>query len=41
MASNVLSFPDRLTGRRVSLALVADGKLQSRQQLYALIMRPL
>jgi hypothetical protein len=36
-----LSFPDRLTGRSVSLALVADGKLQSRQQLYAHIMRPL
>ena len=36
-----LSFPDRLTGRRVSLALVADGKLQSRQQLRAQIMRPL
>ena len=41
MSSNVLSFPDRLTGRRVSLALVADGKLQSLQQLYAQIMRPL
>ncbi len=36
-----LSFSDRLTGRRVSLALVAHGKLQSRQQLYAHIMRPL
>ena len=36
---NALSFLDRLTGRRVSLALVADGKLQSRQQLYAHIMR--
>ena len=36
-----LSFRDCLTGRRVSLALVADGKLQSRQQLYAQIMRPL
>jgi len=36
-----ISFPDRLTGRRVSLDLVADGKLQSRQQLYAHIMRPL
>jgi hypothetical protein len=41
MPSKVLSFPDRLTGRRMSLALVADGKLQSRQQLYAHIMRPL
>ena len=39
--SNALEFPDRLTGRRVSLDLVADGKLQSRQQLYAHIMRPL
>jgi hypothetical protein len=36
-----LAFTDRLTGRRVSLALVADGKLQSRQQLCAQIMRPL
>ena len=36
-----LSFPDRLTGRRVSLDLVADGKLQSCQQLRAQIMRPL
>ena len=41
LPKKVLSFPDRLTGRRVSLALVADGKLQSRQQLYADIMRPL
>ena len=41
MSSAPLSFPDCLTGRRVSLALVADGKLQSRQQLYAHIMRPL
>jgi hypothetical protein len=41
MSSAPLSFPDRLTGRRVSLALVADGELQSRQQLYAHIMRPL
>ena len=40
-SSNVLLFPDHLTGRRVSLDLVADGKLQSRQQLYAHIMRPL
>ncbi len=35
-SSYVLSFRDCLTGRRVSLAL-----LQSRQQLYAHIMRPL
>ena len=41
LSKNPLSFPDRLTGRRESLALVADGKLQSRQQLYAHIMRPL
>jgi hypothetical protein len=41
LPKNPLSFPDRLTGRRVSLALVADGNLQSRQQLYAHIMRPL
>ena len=41
MPSNVLSFPDRLTGRRVSLALVADGKLQSCKHLYAQIMHPL
>ncbi len=40
-SSNVLLFPDRLTGRRVSLALVADGKLQSPAQLRAQIMRPL
>jgi hypothetical protein len=33
--SNVLSFPDRLANRRMSLALVADGKLQSPKQLYA------
>jgi hypothetical protein len=30
-----------VTGRRVSLALVADGKLQSREQLYAQIMHPI
>ena len=41
LPKKALSFPDRLTGRRVSLDLVADGKLQSRQQLYAHIMRPL
>ncbi len=41
MSSNALAFTDCLTGRRVSLDLVADGKLQSRQQLYAHIMRPL
>ncbi len=37
-----LSFPDRLTGRRVSLVIVfADGKLQTPAQLRAQIMRPL
>jgi hypothetical protein len=41
MLPNVLSFPDRLTGRCVLLALVADGKLQSPAHLYAHIMRPL
>ncbi len=41
MSSAPLSFPDCLTGRSVSLALIADGNLQSRQQLYAHIMLPL
>jgi hypothetical protein len=41
MLSNVLLFTDHLTGRRVSLALVADGKLQSPAQLRAQIKRPL
>jgi hypothetical protein len=41
MSSKVLSFPDQLTGRRVLLALVADGKLESPAQLRAQIMRPL
>jgi hypothetical protein len=39
-----LSFPDRLTGRRVPLSLVivfADGELQTPAQLRAQIMRPL
>ena len=36
-----LSFLDRLTGRLVSLDLVADGKFQSPAQLYAHTMRPL
>ncbi len=40
-SSNLLSFPDHLTGRRVSLALVADGKLQSIEQLYAQITHPI
>ena len=35
MSSNLLSFPDRFTGRRVSLALVANGKLLSPVQLRA------
>jgi hypothetical protein len=43
LPSNALEFPDRLTGRRrlVTLALVADGKLQSPAQLRAQIKRPL
>ena len=40
-AASILSFPDRLTGRRVSLALVADDKLQSPAELLAQIMHPL
>ena len=36
-----LAFYDRLTGRRVSLALVAYGKLQTPAQLRAQIKRPL
>ena len=39
--SNVLWFPDCLTGRLVSLVIVSDGKLQSPKQLRAQIMRPL
>ena len=35
-----LAFTDNLTGRSVSLDLVADGKLLSPAQLYAHIMRP-
>ena len=41
VSSKALEFPDRLTGRRASLALVADGKLQLPAHLYAHIMRPL
>ena len=41
MPSNVHVFPDRLTGRRVLLALVADGKLQTPAQLRTQIMHPL
>ena len=40
-AASILSFPDRLTGRRASLDLVADGNLQTPAQLRAQIMRPL
>ena len=40
LPKNVLAFLDHLTGRRVSLDLVADGKLLSPAQLYAHIMRP-
>jgi hypothetical protein len=38
-SSNVLSFRDCLAGRRVSLALVPDGILQSPEQLRAPIMK--
>jgi hypothetical protein len=41
MTSISLSFTDDLTGRRVSLAIVADGKLQSPEELRAQIKRPL
>ena len=42
MSSNVLAFPDHLTGRPVSLALVVDGNLLSPAQLRAqIIKRPL
>ena len=41
LPKNALVFPNHLTGRRESLALVADGKLQSPAQLRAQIMRPL
>ena len=41
MSSNVLSFPDCLTGRRASLALVTDGKLRTPAELRAQIKRPL
>ncbi len=40
-SSNVLSFRDCLAGRRVSLALVHDGILQSPKQLRAQIKGPL
>ncbi len=36
-----IAFTDGLTGTRVSLALVADGQLQTPAQLRAQIMRPL
>ena len=40
-SSNALSFPDRLTGRRVTvlLALVAGGKLQLPKELRAQIIK--
>jgi hypothetical protein len=41
MSGNVLAISDRLTGRRVFLALVADGKLQLPAQLRVQLMRPL
>ncbi len=40
-SSNDLSFRDRRTGRRVLLALVAGGKLQSPKELRAQIKSPL
>ncbi len=41
LPKNALAFPDCFAGRRVSLDLVAGGKLQSPAQLRAQIMRPL
>ena len=41
MSTHTLSYPDCLAGRRVSLALVPDGKLQTPEELRAHIMRPL
>jgi hypothetical protein len=41
MSTASLSFRDCLTGRRVSLALVPGGKLQSPKELRAQIKRPL
>ena len=38
-SSDVLSFRDRLTGRRVLLALVFDGKLQLPKELRAQIIK--
>jgi hypothetical protein len=38
---NVLAFPDRFAGRRVSIVLVIDGILQSPKKLFTQIMRPL
>ncbi len=40
-SDDVLLITDRLTGRRVSLALVAEGKLRSPAQLRAQLKRPL
>jgi hypothetical protein len=41
MSSNVLAFPDRHTGRPVSIALVADSKLLPPEELRAQIKHPL
>lgn len=41
MASISLSFTDDLTSRRVLLAIVANGKLLSPEELRSLIKRPL
>ncbi len=40
-SSNVVSFPDCLSGRRVLLALVPDGILLPLKALLAPIMHPL
>ena len=40
-SSNVLSFPDHLTGRTMSLALVANGELRLPKELRAQIKRVL
>ena len=40
-SSNVLSFRDCLVGRRATLALVADGKLQSPAQLLSQVKHPI
>ena len=41
MSTHTLSYPDRLTGTRVSIVIVADGKLKSPKKLRRQIMRVL